>query len=390
MSSPGTIAPGIAAPAALDASHFCADAEYRLDPIKILLLCAQNGYVGDIIAAASLTADPDLWSYFKRVRLGRSKVMTWLTVAAAMGHDTRVTWLLDSGAPLEERDSVGAQSIYQRNGDAYYKMTPLGWAVSYGRASTVRLLVERGADTLVTDSRGRSPMHVVVLKPKNVAIMEALMPDAARTLAALDAVDNYGATPLVYLLTKLAPGPELVNTVRFLLEKGADVRPKIVGGKLGRSPLIEALAWEHPSVEALRLLLQYGADCDSRNSDDEPALHTALSRNQGEVVDALLAAGADPNLRGKYGRTAMHMVPYHGLTAATAELLWAHGGLVIVEDTTGDTPTAIARAMGLSKLVDALDILALRSRPAPRSKGGAAHAPAGRDGGSGGGGGGEG
>jgi hypothetical protein len=57
--------------------------------------------------------------------------------AAHNGRDEAVTWLLDHGADVDGRP--------------YLDVTPLHFAVQFGQASTVRLLLERGADTSIRD-----------------------------------------------------------------------------------------------------------------------------------------------------------------------------------------------------------------------------------------------
>jgi Meckel syndrome type 1 protein len=68
-----------------------------------------------------------------------------LQSAAESGDVTRATLLLDQGAPVDGRDSLGR--------------TPLMSAVVQNRADIVRLLLARGADPNVADSAGRTPLQ---------------------------------------------------------------------------------------------------------------------------------------------------------------------------------------------------------------------------------------
>ncbi|HWE81177.1 MAG TPA: ankyrin repeat domain-containing protein [Gaiellaceae bacterium] len=67
-----------------------------------------------------------------------------LCFASINGRDEAIEWLLDHGADV--------------NGAPYLGMTPLHFAVAFSRPSTVRLLLESGADRVALDEiRGRVP-----------------------------------------------------------------------------------------------------------------------------------------------------------------------------------------------------------------------------------------
>ncbi|MFP6744018.1 MAG: ankyrin repeat domain-containing protein, partial [Alphaproteobacteria bacterium] len=59
------------------------------------------------------------------------------------------------------------------------------------------------------------------------------------------------------------------------------------------------------SAAVTKLLLQRSADIDAVGGRGQTALTIAAWRNHGAVVDALLASGADPNVRAVGGITAL-------------------------------------------------------------------------------------
>jgi ankyrin repeat protein len=131
--------------------------------------------------------------------------------------------------------------------------------------------------------------------------------------------------------------------IRDLLEIGANPNPET---HAGFPPLIAALSCSRPQpgapgrpdvVEIIDLLLAFGADPDQRGINDYTALHMAVIEQNVAAVRRLLEAGADPRLRTR------------------------------IDDL--ETPREIAEQMGQRDIVAPLAareaLLALTSRPAP-------------------------
>eukprot|EP01064_Diplonema_japonicum_P023801 TRINITY_DN34224_c0_g1_i1.p1 TRINITY_DN34224_c0_g1~~TRINITY_DN34224_c0_g1_i1.p1 ORF type:complete len:273 (+),score=32.83 TRINITY_DN34224_c0_g1_i1:23-841(+) len=90
-----------------------------------------------------------------------------------------------------------------------------------------------------------------------------------------------------------------------------------------------------PSV--VLLLLQHGADPNSRAPSGIPQLHLAVQLNRCEVVRHLLACGADPNLKNPDGDTPLHLSMFFRYPAITSNLLMS-GADPTIEDPVGCTP----------------------------------------------------
>jgi ankyrin repeat protein len=193
-----------------------------------------------------------------------------LSIAASrFGSLAVVSILLDAGAD----PSVKSPS---------YKgpLTPLGEAADVGDEAVVRLLIERGANV---KSAGPLPL-IAALKANDARCVDLLIPSADRAT----------------LSTALASlGPPLGNAAGFgnakpiqrLLDHGADVN---VGGRGGRSILMDLANSDSLPVGTVAALIDRGADTNARTKAGQTALDFAMQRGQTSIVDLLVKAGAKP------------------------------------------------------------------------------------------------
>jgi len=98
--------------------------------------------------------------------------------AAMNGHLAICRLLLDKGAQLEAKDSVG--------------WTPLHWAASQGHIEIVRLLCDRGADVEARDIGGRRPLHWAAYHG-HISVVKELIEDRN---AEINARNDDGGTAL--------------------------------------------------------------------------------------------------------------------------------------------------------------------------------------------------
>ena len=167
--------------------------------------------------------------------------VTALHLAAETGDAETIRLLIENGAEIDARDSLGG-------------FTPLEDAAASNHVESVRRLLERGADVNVATSPPRARLEV----GKVTTLMRAAV---------------FGT-------------PEMIET---LLEAGAKVNEKDVQG---RTPLMLAVASETQDPEVVRLLLHAGAEVNAASATGETALDWAVKFGSPSVIDALRKAGA--------------------------------------------------------------------------------------------------
>jgi ankyrin repeat protein len=92
-----------------------------------------------------------------------------------------------------------------------------------------------------------------------------------------------------------------LDVIRQHAEAGSDM--DVAEPSVGSSPLITAAVFNKP--EAVKELLEGGADVNFQNREGSSALHTAAFLCRVEVVEILLENGADKTLKNNFGSTAL-------------------------------------------------------------------------------------
>jgi hypothetical protein len=133
--------------------------------------------------------------------------------------------------------------------------------------------------------------------------------------AAASVSDGHGDVDPYTPLTRAAELGHL-EALRLLLEAGAD--PSLADGD-GITPLMVAAA--HGQLEVVRLLLARGAAVDAVDpGDGGTAFHLACFNNQPDCVEELARAGCDVGLKDKNGHTGREMAEGEGHAAVVERL----------------------------------------------------------------------
>jgi ankyrin repeat protein len=321
----------------------------RVEPVKRLVahgacpdLRATDGQTPLGVALASGRRDIADWLDWRGWSLPRRPLRALDVPAAAIAGDAdAVRRLLDLGLPVDAVDRQGCSGLLRAAGGGHH--------------AVVELLLERGADPGLAAQSGATPLSAAV-SMRHVGIVERLvdagvaleqrlpgeltvlmvacalgLPElAARLLSAgadVNAIDGQGRTALhcaaMYGFTARDRG-RVVALLDTLVLAGADADAIAAGA----TPLLLLLgARAEPGTAADEEVLLAGIDqllaqdvaLDSRDPRGFGPLHLAALHGLPRVVQRLLAAGADPDLRDSLNRSPREVALMRGFVDIAAE-----------------------------------------------------------------------
>jgi ankyrin repeat protein len=228
------------------------------------------------------------------------------------GDTATVLHLLQQGADIDAKDQGGS--------------TALALAADYGHRDVARLLLDRGADPVAGGLSGESALTEAagLGYATKVALVLERGGDLSTKNEALFAMGESG--PAV-IQVQAAP-------TRQVQEQPNQVLPDI------------------DIARTVGLLLDHGANVESRNYDEATPLMWAAEHGSTEVVRALLGRGADVEARDKYGGTALIRAACECAiidmpeTLESMRLLLEKGANVNARDTDGGTALMAAASAG--------------------------------------------
>ena len=172
-----------------------------------------------------------------------------------------------------------------------FGVTPLLLASGNGRPAMIALLLEAGADPSLAAASGEVPL-MTAARAGSLEAVDALLDRGAEVNYK---APGHGQTALMWAIS------ERHSTVaRRLVERGADIRARSTGGY---TPLL--FAARVGDLESAKMLVAAGADVNDKTPDETSALLVAVLRGHTEFAIQLLERGADPNASAP-GYTALH------------------------------------------------------------------------------------
>lgn len=243
-------------------------------------------------------------------------------VAAQYGNSQIIKAVISAGSPINIVNGQGIGALHM--------------CLENSHDEAAMMLISEGA-TVNRPRRydsGEAPMHVAAKLGMNDVLQRMICKGGDVNLLSGDR-----STPLFLAVREKHP-----LTVRLLCDAGSSVN---ACNFQGRTPF--HLAAQQVSVEMVRILLPYIDNINVSGRGGLTALHYVTcayppTYSQSEIVNLLIAYGADVRQRDNDGKTALHMVAYTG-DVNLAQVLIANGAeLNLTENVIGETPLNTAAA----------------------------------------------
>lgn len=223
----------------------------------------------------------------------------------------KTLWMMRREPTVEE-----AKEEIDPNEDAR-KVAPPRWR-DVSEDEALVLLERRAHPALADPQTGRICLHRAA---------EKAMPDLCKKLiennAPVDARDNYGETPMMWLshTRHFFKTPELADNLR---------------------------------VETMQALMARGADVHAMNPRGRTALHLASTENDGQAIECLLDGGADVNAKDLAGFTPLIWAAGRG-GEVSVKMLLDYEADMNIQANRGQTAMTFALTNGNNAIVDILE-----------------------------------
>ncbi|KAJ3430484.1 ankyrin repeat ph and sec7 domain containing protein secg-related [Anaeramoeba flamelloides] len=217
-----------------------------------------------------------------------------------------------------------------------YDRTLLHWSCTAGKLEITKFLLSNGADVKQTDTNGRTPLHEASDQGREDLITVLL--DAG---SKINKKDQNGFTALYYAILS-----RKISSVGALVKRGARLDFRF--GDEGKLVLHLACSLGRPDM--VELLIAYGANVNAITSTGSTPLHCAIENGFVGCVEMLLKNNADVNLVfGDQKKTALHYATEVD-NIQMCVLLLKYGADPTIQDASKSTPTDLALQPFKSKL----------------------------------------
>ncbi|MDG7052918.1 MAG: ankyrin repeat domain-containing protein, partial [Wolbachia endosymbiont of Alcedoecus sp.] len=276
----------------------------QLDLDKELLTAVQDGDLNKVEGLANQGAG---------LNTKGSNDWTLLHFAAFSNKFDIVKFLLDKNANIKAKDVYGNTPLHvaaqydskleivkfllDKNASGINDVnnnssTPLHLAIQGNKPSTVKLLLNKGANINAKDKDGKTPLGLAVQEGYTdiVQIIEQVQSDLDKEL--LTAVQNGD-----------------LNKVKSLISRSANVNTR---DKYSWTPLHWAAYKGH--LEVAEFLVKKGADINAADKGPygKKSIHVAAENNSKDIIEFFLSEGVSINDTDKQGYTPLHYAAWRG------------------------------------------------------------------------------
>ncbi len=213
--------------------------------------------------------------------------------------------LINSGVWLEETDDQ--------------ERTALILAVKGGYVDLIKVLIAKGVDPNKKDKYGRTALHYAALS-RSEEVSKMLLKEGADPLIK----DNKGKIASKYInpskypdLYKLYKKAEKLQKALIAKQKSLESQRKKVSTANINLNMYLALAINNRDMDSIVRLIQMGADVNTHGLNGSTALHVALEKGKGVIVQQLVDHGANVTATDGLGITPLKLAQRHGIVIVT-------------------------------------------------------------------------
>ena len=219
--------------------------------------------------------------------------------------------------------------------------TALSLACLYRQQDSVKILLNAGSNTNITNNNGNTCLHAAVYSNCNTKMIQAIIDHGVN----VNATNETNKTALMGACLK-----GNIDTINVLLNAGAD--PKIVDAN--DETWLHYAAVGDCSKEVFQTIINHGANVNATSKHNETALMTACENGNLDAINVLLSAGADPDIVDTNGNTWLHCAAGGDCSKEVLQAIINHGADVNAKNKYN--ATALMKAC-LGSSVDAIDVL---------------------------------
>ena len=268
--------------------------------------------------------------------------VTPLTIAIQSEDIQTIKYLTANGASIHTQDTHGK--------------SPLSMAFEMNNDVFEATLNEGNCNT--QDSEGNTPLHIALINGAPMAKIQHIIGltqdvnirnkngDSPLYLAAVKNMEQVGKLLLEKGADIFSTNKDNNSPLRLALKNGGNLQNWLITSRTivstdgsGNTVLHYAADWEY--ADAIKTLLEKGADINAKNANGETCLFNGAKSNNPSIIQLLVDGGASVKERDNLGSTPLHIAVRWG-AQKSAEKLIKLGIDINAQNTAGKSPLAEA------------------------------------------------